>query len=294
MPNIAFLGLGAMGSRMAANLAKAGHAVTVWNRDPAKAMPLAASGLAVAATPRAAATGADCAIAMLRDDAAAKTVWSDPATGAFAGMARGSLAIDCSTLSVGAMRDLAGEAARAGLEFLDAPVAGSRPQAEAGQLIFFVGGDAACVARAEPVLKATGSAVHHAGPVGSGAAVKLLVNALFGLQVAAFGELIGLAEAMGLDAARTVALVAATPVCSPAAKGAAASMLARNFAPQFPIDLAAKDFAYLLGEAARAGAAVPLATATARVLADAVAQGFGGDNITGVVQLSCGAFGSAH
>ena len=294
MANIAFLGLGAMGSRMAANLAKAGHAVTVWNRDPAKALRLAASGVAAAPTPRAAATGADFVIAMLRDDAAAKSVWGDPATGAFAGMRRGALAIDCSTLSVACMRDLARDAAQAGLEFLDAPLAGSRPQAEAGQLIFFVGGDAACVARAEPVLKATGSAVHHAGPAGSGAALKLLVNALFGLQVAAMGELIGLAEAMGLDAARTVEIIAATPVCSPAAKGAAAGILARNFAPQFPIDLAAKDFAYVLGEAVRSGAAVPLAAAAAQVLADAVAQGFAGDNITGVAQLYRKAAGAAH
>jgi 3-hydroxyisobutyrate dehydrogenase len=285
MANIAFLGLGAMGSRMASNLAKAGHAVTVWNRDPTKATRLAAARLTVASTPRAAAVGADFVLAMLRDDAAAKAVWSDTATGAFAGMARGALAIDCSTLSVGCMRDLAGKAAQAGVDFLDAPLAGSRPQADAGQLIFFVGGDASCVARAEPILKATGSAVHHAGPSGSGAAVKLLVNALFGLQVAAMGELIGLAEALGLDAARMVEIIAATPVCSPAAKGAAAGMLARNFAPQFPIDLAAKDFAYVLSEAARANAAVPMAAATARVLADAVAQGLAGDNITGVAQL---------
>lgn len=294
MANIAFLGLGAMGSRMAINLAKAGHAVTVWNRDPAKAFRLVASGLAAAPTPRAAAAGADFAIAMLRDDAAAKAVWLDPATGAFAGMAPGALAVDCSTLSVGCMRDLGRAAAQAGLDFLDAPLAGSRPQAEASQLIFFVGGEAASVARAEPILKATGSAVHHAGPVGSGAAVKLVVNALFGLQVAAMGELIGLAKAMGLDPARTVEIVAATPVCSPAAKGAAAGMLARNFAPQFPIDLAAKDFAYVLGEAARTGATVPLATAVARVLADAAAQGYAGDNITGVAQLYRKAAQPAH
>jgi 3-hydroxyisobutyrate dehydrogenase len=187
MANISILGLGAMGSRMATNLMRAGHAVAVWNRDPEKAVQLVASGAKHASSPRAAAAGADAVIAMVRDNAASRAVWLDPSTGALAGMARGAMAMS-STLTVNWVGEPGAAAAKLGIAFLDAPVAGSRPQAEAGQLIYFVGGEASAFARAEPLLKAMGAVVHHAGAVGSGAGVKLMVNALFGIQLAAMGN----------------------------------------------------------------------------------------------------------
>lgn len=283
MTRIGFLGLGAMGSRMAANLIAAGHDLAVWNRDPSKAEGLAARGARPAATPRDAAAGADIVLAMVRDDEASRRVWSE--AGALDAMARDAVAVECSTLSLAWVRELGREARRRGIALLDTPVAGSRPQAEAAQLIFLAGGEAATLARVEPVLRAMGSAVHHAGPAGSGAAVKLAVNALFGIQVAATAELIGLLGASGIDIARGLELIGSTPVVSAAAKAAAAAMLAGNFAPSFPVELVAKDFAYIRDAGTAAGARLPLASATGAVLADAVAAGLGGDNLTALVRL---------
>ncbi|MBX9682993.1 MAG: NAD(P)-dependent oxidoreductase [Hyphomicrobium sp.] len=285
MANVSILGLGAMGSRMAANLIKAGHTVAVWNRDPNKAAALVAAGAKLASTPRAAAAGADVVIAMVRDDAASRAIWLDREHGALAGLSRDAIAIESSTLTANWVRELGETAAKSGIAFLDAPVAGSRPQAEAGQLIYFVGGDASVFARAEPVLKAMGGAVHHAGAVGSGAGVKLMVNALFGIQLAAMGELIGFSKKLGLDTAKAIEIVGTTPVCSPAANLAAGAMLAGNFTPMFPIELVEKDFGYVIDEAGRVGAKVPVSLATRNVFGDAKSHGFGADNITGVVNL---------
>lgn len=285
MTTIAFLGLGAMGSRMAANLVRAGHTVTVWNRSPERAAPLVALGARQADNPRAAVTGADVAIAMVRDDEASRRVWLAPDDGALAGLPSGSLALDSSTLSVAWVAELARAAAAAGVELLDAPVAGSRPQADAMQLLYLVGGSDRAVARAEPVLKAMGAAVHHVGPSGSGAMVKLAVNTLFAVQVAALGEVFGLLQAGGLDTARALDVITATPVCSPAARGAAVSMQAGAFAPQFPVELVRKDIGYAIGAAAALGARLPLARAVGAVLAEADGQGYGADNLTGLVRI---------
>jgi 3-hydroxyisobutyrate dehydrogenase len=284
MTKIAFLGLGAMGSRMAANLIKAGHALTVWNRDAAKAAPLAALGAAVAATPAEAVAGAEIAIAMLRDDEASRRVWLEPGTGALAALPQGAIVIESSTLTVGWARELAEAAQVRGLLALDAPVAGSRPQAEAGQLIFLAGGDAVVLAQAEPILRAMGGAVHHAGPTGAGAAIKLGVNALFGIQVAAMAEILGLLAANGVDRAKAVEIIGATPVASPAAKGAAASMLAAIYQPMFPVELVEKDFGYIHAAGA-AGAGVPMADAARAVMQAAMARGLGEQNLTSLAEL---------
>ncbi len=285
MAKVAVLGLGAMGSRMARNLMAAGHQVCVWNRSPATCAAFEAAGATAAATPRDAASGAAFVIAMLRDDAASRAVWLDPVTGALAGLEPGAIGIESSTLTVHFVRDLALRFAEAGRGFLDAPVAGSRPQAEAAQLIYLVGGDAGVLAQADPLLRAMGAAVHHAGTAGDGAAVKLAVNTLLGVQVAALAEIVGLFDRCGMDPARAVEILTATPVCSPAAKAAAASMLSGAFAPMFPADLAEKDFGYVLAAAQAAGADMPLAKATRAVLAAAQTRGFGPDHLTGIVRL---------
>ncbi len=286
MSKIAFLGLGAMGSRMAARLLAAGHEVTVWNRSAERAAPLVDQGARAAATPAEATKGAEVVLAMLRDDGASEAVWCDPETGAAAGMAEGALAIECSTLTVDWTRRLGEALAAQGVRLLDAPLAGSLPQAEAGKLIFFAGGASVSLKAARPLLLAMGAAVHHAGEsVGNGMAIKLIVNALFGLQVAAVAELLALGEALGVPKQNGADILGETPVLSPAAKGAAAAMVARAFAPMFPIDLVEKDFGYVAATAGAAGAAVPLSEAARAVFAKARAAGYGGDNITGVAQL---------
>jgi 3-hydroxyisobutyrate dehydrogenase len=267
---IAVLGQGAMGSRMAARLVAAGHEVAVWNRTPVAGAE---------ATPEKAVTGAEVVIAMLRDDGASDAVWKR----AMPAMNPGAIGVEASTISFAHAQDLHARAAAHGLCFLDAPVAGSRPQAEAGQLIFMVGGAAETLARVEPVLSVMGAAVHHAGSPGAGAMVKLMVNGLFGAQLAVIAELIGLATKAGVDPAAALAIIGATPVASPALKGAAGAMLARNFAPAFPIDLVEKDFGLALQSAAKVSADLPVTGAVHAVYAALLAE-HGGDNITGVVQ----------
>jgi 3-hydroxyisobutyrate dehydrogenase len=285
MAQIGFLGLGAMGSRMAANLLKAGHDVLVWNRTPGRAPALLQAGAREARTPREAATGAAFVLAMVRDDEASRAVWLDPDTGALPAMAQDAVAIECSTLSVEWVRRLHEIAAEQGVAMLDAPVSGSRPQAEAAQLIFFVGGAEQTFARAEPMLRPMAAAVHHAGAAASGSAVKLLVNTLLGVQVAAMAELIGLAGKAGLDVGRVVDIVGDTPVCSPTAKLAATGMATGSFAPQFTVDLIAKDFGYTLSFAEADGAAMPLAEAVERRFGEAIQHGLGQENMTAVVKL---------
>ncbi len=285
MAKIAFLGLGAMGSRMAANVLKAGHELTVWNRTPDACQPVADLGAAVADTPRAAVAQADFAVSMVRDDAAADQVWLDAECGALAGLRTGAVGIDCSTLTIAATRTLADRFGAAERGFLDAPVAGSRPQADAAQLIFLVGGCAEVLSAAGPILMTMGSSVHHVGPAGSGTTLKLAVNALLGVQVAALAEIIGFFDRAGLNGATAIDILGSTPVCSPAAKAAAASMLSGVFPALFPADLMAKDFGNLLATAGAVAASMPVAAAVYDVFAGAVRHGLGADNLTGIIRL---------
>ena len=281
---ISLLGLGAMGARMAGRLLDAGHTLTVWNRTPERAAPLAERGATVADTPRDAARGADLVIAMVTDDGASRAVWTGP-DGALAALAPDAVAIESSTLTVGWVRELADAVAARGARFLDAPVAGSRPQAEGGHLIYLVGGEAGALDRARPVLDAMGGAVHHVGPAGHGAALKLAVNALFAVQVAAVAEWVAALGAAGVDEGRAAEVLAAVPVTSPAAQGALRAIHARAFAPLFPIDLVAKDLGYGAALAREAGVAAPTTEAVRDVFERARAEGHGGDNITGVARL---------
>jgi 3-hydroxyisobutyrate dehydrogenase-like beta-hydroxyacid dehydrogenase len=257
----------------------------VWNRGASATESLVAEGAAAAPSPRDAARGVEFVVAMLRDDEASRAVWLAPETGAFAGMEKDAVAIDSSTLTVACMRELGRRAQERGIAFLDAPVVGSRPQADAGALIFLVGGDEEVLTLAAPVLRCMGAAIHHAGPSGHGAALKLAVNALFGIQVAAVAELIGLLRASGIDCARAGEIIGQAPVCSPAAKGALASMLAGNFAPMFPVELVGKDFGYIRRFAEEHDARTPVGDAASMVMAEAAARGMGADNLTGIVRL---------
>ncbi|BEV14362.1 NAD(P)-dependent oxidoreductase [Herbaspirillum sp. DW155] len=285
MSKIAVLGLGAMGSRMAANLIKAGHAVTVWNRSAAAAEELVAAGAALAATPKQAAAGADFVMAMVRDDQASRQVWLDPDTGALAGMAAGAIALESSTLTVKWIRELGAQAAARRIDLLEAPVSGSTPQAEAAQLVYLVGGEVDTLTHAAPILTAMGSAIRHVGPLGSGALAKLTTNTLLGIQVAVLGELVGMLQHSGADVARVLDAVAITPVWSPVAGRISGSMLAGNFAPQFPIELIEKDFGYTL-QAAGSDVVAPTIAAARSVFRAAIERGLGDENMTAVVKLS--------
>src|SRR5262245_58036940 len=168
MSKVAFLGLGAMGSRMATNLLRAGHELTVWNLSPGPMKTLVASGAKPATTPREAAEGSEFVMTMVTNDVASRQVWLDAGNGALLGMRPGAIAIDSSTLTPAWVRELSSVMSTAEVMLLDAMVSGSTPQAERAELIFLVGGDVNSMKRAEPLLKTLGSSVRHAGPVGCG------------------------------------------------------------------------------------------------------------------------------
>lgn len=286
MTQIAFMGLGAMGSRMAGKLIEAGHEVTVWNRSPGAAQGLGDNGARVAKTPREAADGTQAVFSMLRDDAASRDVWDHPETGAIAGLAKGALAIECSTLTVQRMRTLGDAIMRSGAMFLDAPVAGSRPQADAGALIFLVGGSDDAVLKATPFLDAMGSAIKQCGPnPGDGTTMKLIVNALLGIQVAACAELLAMGDALGIEPEQAADILGDIPVTSPAAKAMMALMVAGKKAPNFPVELVEKDFANILAAASGNPSQVPVSEAAMSVYRKALAAGLGDLNITAVADV---------
>jgi 3-hydroxyisobutyrate dehydrogenase-like beta-hydroxyacid dehydrogenase len=259
--------------------------VVVWNRDRAKGNELEARGAAIAPTPRAAARDADFIFSMVRDDKASEYVWLDGNNGALQGMKAEAIAVECSTVSVKHIKFLHEVFNDASIRLIEAPLAGSRPQADAKKLIFFAAGEERDVELAKPLLLAMGGACHFCGPAGCGAAIKLMVNALFGTQVALFAELIAFARDLQLDLKKALEIISATPVCSPAASIAANAMVDKMYSPAFPIDLVSKDFSLLALSSESTNSKLPISTAVGEVYEHGKEMGFAQSNITGIIQL---------
>lgn len=172
------------------------------------------------------------------------------------------------------------------MAFLDAPVVGSRPQADSGNLIYLVGGQAETLQQAENILLSAGAAkILHVGDIGQAMAMKLAVNALFGIQVAALAEILGVMRKNGLELEKAIQCLSELPVINPSAKNAANLMLMQNHTPMFPINLVEKDFRYLIETALYVDAPTPASAAVCNIYLDAIALGYGGDHITGVARL---------
>lgn len=263
-PKLAFLGLGYMGSRMAARLLGAGYPLTVWNRDAAKTEPLAARGATVGDSPRAAAQGADIVIAMLANDEAVQEVILG-VEGALSGAKSGTVLIEMSTISPDTARAEAAEAAAQGVVMIDAPVAGSTPQAEEGSLIVFAGGDEAIFERCRPVLAAMSKAAHYMGPSGAGATMKLINNTLLGVGLQAIAEAATLGQKAGLDRDHLLDVLGQTTVVAPAHKGKLKNAQKDEYEANFPLRLMHKDFGLALALAARLRVPMPT-TAVAQQL----------------------------
>jgi 3-hydroxyisobutyrate dehydrogenase/2-hydroxy-3-oxopropionate reductase len=268
MARVAVLGLGAMGSRIAARLLDAGHELVVWNRTPERAEPLVARGAEAAPTPAAAADGAELVLTMLADpDALFAVVTGED--GLTAGVREGATVVEMSTVGPAAVRRLR-ELLPRGVEVVDAPVLGSRDEAAGGRLVVFVGGTDTAFARVAQALDSLGT-VRHVGPFGSGAAAKLVANStLFG-ALGVLGEALALAETLGLSRHVAFEVLAATPLAAQAERRRPAIESA-EFPPRFPLSLARKD-ADLIVEAARsAGVDLRLAAAARAWLAEAEAD----------------------
>jgi 3-hydroxyisobutyrate dehydrogenase len=284
MSKAAFIGLGAMGARMATNLLKAGHEVTVCDLVPEAVDKLTSAGATGAASAREAAEGKDFVLTMLRDDEISRKVWLDDTTGALAGMKPGAVAIECSTITPAWAHELGGAISKAGIAMLEAPVSGSTPQAEHAQLVFLIGGDGETLKRTEPLLKGMGSSVRHAGPVGAGALAKLITNTLMGVQLSTLAEMIGMLKRRGVDPKPVLDAVAATRLWSAHLTGDAESMLSGNFEPHFPIKLLLKDLTYTVKTAGE-DVSVPTVSAARDVFQKAMDEKLGDLDMTAVGRL---------
>lgn len=259
MTEVAFIGLGAMGSRMAMNLLGAGFALRVWNRDPAKARRLTDAGARLAASPADAANGAAFVLSIVADDLATREVMLG-ASGIVARAAPGAIVIDASTNTPAMAREVAAAAAARGVHYLDAPVLGSTPQAEAGELVFLVGGDPAVLERSKPVLGAMSRACHYLGDSGAGATIKLINNMVSGSLLAVLAEAAQVAEAARLDPVAAVAALSDGAAGSRMLRSKLPKMFERDFAPQFQLELMEKDIRYFLQLAGELDRPAPLAS----------------------------------
>jgi 3-hydroxyisobutyrate dehydrogenase len=282
--SVALLGLGTMGSGMAANLLKAGFSLAIYNRTASKAERFAAQGARIATSPADAAEGASVILAMLSDDVASRVAWLGP-EGALAAAEPGAVLIECSTVSPPWTAELAAQAVRHKLEFLDAPVTGSRTQAESGQLIFLVGGSEAALARATPVLRAMSKDIVHLGPSGSGARMKLINNFLCGVQVASLAQAIGWIERSGLDRDKALEILKAGAPGSPLLGAVSTRMVDHDYVVNFLLRLMSKDLQYAHADADTIGIDLTTATSAQALFDTASTHGFAEQDMSSVVEV---------
>lgn len=291
MSTIAFVGLGRMGLPMAQRLLAAGHRLSVYNRSPDRAGALQASGARIAATPAAAAAGAEFAITMVSDAQAAAAVYLG-ADGLLAGLPRGAIALEMSTIGPSAVAALARQAHEQGIELLDAPVSGSTALAANGQLTALVGGDEAAFARAQPVLAALSKAQYRLGPSGAGATMKLALNLVIALTNQSIAECLALAGAGGVAAEAAYDVLESSAVASPfVAYKRAAFLTPDSVPPAFTTDLMRKDLMLALQLADRFGIALPATATGASLLALSHRFGHGSADISALATLLAGRAG---
>src|SRR3954465_13080229 len=282
-PHVALLGLGTMGAGMAGRLLSAGFPLSVYNRNAERAKPYAEGGASVGSSPGEAALNAEVVISMVADDVASREIWLGP-NGALAAAKSGAVWIESSTLSVGWIKELATNASRVNCELLDAPVTGTKPHAESGQLLFLVGGSANALERARPVLSILGRDAIHLGPTGSGALMKLINNFLAAVQAVSFGEALSLIRAGGLDQAKATSILTEGAPGSAILKRVAERVASGDFAPHFYLSLMAKDVSYAIEEGRRRQVNMQTAAAALTAFKQAVANGLGEKDFTAVVQ----------
>lgn len=264
-PPIGFIGLGLMGRPMASNLLKAGYQVTVWNRTASRADALVEQGAKRAATPREVAAASEVIFSIVSDPPALESVlWGD--TGVFAGLRKGSVIVESSTVSPDLERRAAKTAASQGSEFLEAPVTGGTWGAEKGELVFMVGGEAETLKRVEPVLGVVGKKWFHLGPIGAGQTVKLAMNMLLALEVEAFAESLALVTRAGIAGERLMEVMQSSMGRSGVLDIKGAMMLKREYKPSFPLRLMHKDMGLALDLANQLGVPMPSGAAAREVL----------------------------
>jgi 3-hydroxyisobutyrate dehydrogenase len=268
---LGFIGLGNMGSRIAQRLIDNGYRVFVYDRNIAKADAIAARGGVVAKNILELAGNADVILSCLTNDEAVQSVFAGPA-GIFAEARPGTIVLEMSTISPESSRELHKLGARRGIEVLDVAISGSTPAAEQGVLTLLAGGDQDLFLAAEPIFQAIARQHFLLGGVGSGTAMKLVVNTLLGIGMQAIAEAVVLGETVGLNRERLLEVLSKTAVIAPAHVGKLARVAINDYSPQFPLRLMNKDFQLILSAAAEAHLSMPVTEAAFRVNSEELAD----------------------
>ena len=279
--NVAFLGLGIMGSRMAANVRAAGHEVVVWNRTREKAD---AVGEPIAATPAEAAKDAEVVVSMVVDGPQVEEILLDE-DGAASSAREGTLFVDMSTISPQTARSVGERLSDRGLHFIDAPVTGSSPAAESGTLTIMAGGSETDFERAKPLFEAMGKVVLHVGATGMGQMLKLVNNAVAAANAVTLAQALVVAKATGVDLDALGQVMAVGSGGSKMADLKTAPMRAHDYATLFKTEHMLKDVRYCLEEGQAAGVPFPAAAFAREVLGSAVGRGYGDEDFASVIEV---------
>ncbi len=280
---IAYLGLGTMGSGMASNLLKAGYQLTVWNRSAEKCKPFARKGARVADTPADAARDVDLVIYILSNDEAVEDVVLG-ANGILRGIQEGQIAIDMSTvLPETSLRELEAYAKR-GVDFLDAPVFGSKQESAEAKLWIMAAGNKAIFEKVKPVLTKLGQTVHYFGKNGNATAMKLVGNLIVALELEALSEGLVLARKAGLDLSTVMEVVKVADFRSPLLASNGQNILKRDFSTSFALKLMLKDAGLIEKFAGSLRSPIPGLRVVEKNLKSAVALGFEKENASAVIK----------
>ncbi len=280
---IGFIGTGLMGAGMARNLIRKGHTVRIYNRTRAKAEEVAKLGGQVASTPAEAAEGADAIVTMVADPTALLEVVAG-ADGILKTIAAGAVLIDSSTVSPPTTLRVLEMLKAKGADMIDAPVFGSKNEAEKGELGFIVGADPAVLARVQDVLDCMGRTIPVGGN-GKGASAKLVVNLIVASTLEAFNEGLVLATKAGIDPDTMVRVLMSSRARAGIMDMKAAPVLARDFTPFFPLQLMAKDMRLVAEAAGALGVELPFATAINRVFSACLEQGLAEQDFSAMIKL---------
>jgi 3-hydroxyisobutyrate dehydrogenase-like beta-hydroxyacid dehydrogenase len=283
-PKIGFMGLGIMGTPMAANLLKAGYAVMVYNRTPEKTEPLVKLGAGSASNPKALAKAADVVIAMVTGpEALGHLLWGpDGAGGAFN---HSKIFINMSSVSPGYTRDLARELEPTGVTFIDAPVSGTKKPAEDGTLIILAGGPQDKVQELKPVLLAMGKKVVYCGAAGQGSMMKMFINLLLGMMMEGFAEALNFGKLGGLSTEAMLDTVYSGPLNCAMFQVKAANLQNKNYPTAFPLKHMTKDAKFVVDTAYELGAPVPVGQMILHLYRTGVAQGWGDEDLSAIAKV---------
>jgi 3-hydroxyisobutyrate dehydrogenase-like beta-hydroxyacid dehydrogenase len=283
---VAFLGLGIMGSRMSANVARAGFELTVWNRTASTAERFCAehSKTERAATPAEAGSAAEIVITMVVDGAQVESVLLGP-EGAATRARKGTLFVDCSTIGPAAALAIGDRLAALDLQFVDAPVTGSSPRAEDGTLTIMAGGSDQDFERARPVLEAMGKLIVHAGPLGHGQIVKVINNAVAAANAAVVGEALLVAARSGVDLDALTAVMSAGSGGSAMLELKAPAMRAHDYTTMFKLEHMLKDVRLCLEQGQATGAPFQSAAWAREILTAGIGRGHGNDDFAALIEV---------